>query len=201
MGEKSHSVTVSWSWGTLKIKPSYSRVCLDPLSWISHCTAISEIFFFTILHDWGSANSKFTFRKLMQKMRYVQSGWVNCAGETWGQVHGDYRLNWSQRLSPLTFPISDFLMLPLPLSHCINSQRSWNVPQLLTKKDLCGKVKEDGGGDRQFMERKRKELEKPRNRRNIRGIASFPNLSGILLAFLPLWSAVWSYISAHLLFK
>lgn len=89
-------------------------------------------------------------------------------------MHSDYRLNWSQRLSPLTFQIFDSLMLPLPLSHCINSQRSWNIPQLLTKKDLCGKVKEDGGGDRQFMGRKKKELEKSRNRKNIRGNCIFP---------------------------
>lgn len=83
-------------------------------------------------------------------------------------MHSDYRLNGSQRLSPLTFQISDSLMLPLPLPRCINSQCSWNIPQLLTKKDLCGKVKEDGGGDRQFMGREKKELEKSRNRKNIR---------------------------------
>lgn len=104
----------------------------------------------------------------------MQRGWVNCAGVTWGQMHSDYWLNWSQRLSPLTFQISDSLMLPLPLSHCISLKRSWSIPRLLTEKDLCGKVKEAGGGDRQFMGREKKELEKSRNRKNIRGNCIFP---------------------------
>lgn len=56
---------------------------------------------------------------------------------------------------PLTFQNSDSLMLPLPLSHCISLKHSWSVPRLLTKKDLCGKVKEAGGGDRQFMGREK----------------------------------------------